>query len=302
MGTRLSKHDTDIIRKVHRSNNIYILKDFDLLPTCAKSIAEHYAKLSNVRAIATIGSLASKKNDMYSDVDMVIVCNDQSVPSPKDRIKIINDVPNKKIVMNTINHQTWLFGASEDFVIDGQEICTQFFTKNQMLEVVAQITTGSYQQFGMEHPLAFLNSINSAIIHVDKDGFFKDLKSKIHPFPRKLQKTILSYEGEIRFPYYLRRLQTAVARGDIPYANKMVNNAIDSALYILFARHKQYPHGPKRLYQQIAKFMDESYASNLCNCLEEILSTGNTISLLPRKSELLNDLFIMVNNTPRPCL
>lgn len=274
-------------------------KKIALLPSVAQKFIKYYAQHSSVCAVVTIGSLVSKKNDMRSDIDIVIICESNKIPPLNERLGVIEKISVSSAKMKTTDLRTFTFGTSEDFIIDNQEICTQFFTKEYMLETVDRIVNGTYQHFGMEHPLAFLNSIITAKIHIDKEDFYIVLREKIEPFPKKLQETILSQEKGLRFPYYLKCLETAIARQDIPYANKMINNAIDSALYILFANNMRYPHGPKRLYQQLESFLDNKSAAELKSCLDKLFYTNNMPSSLPRKLGILEDLFSLVDGVSK---
>lgn len=269
----------------------------ELLPAPARALVGHYAALPGIRLIMTIGSLARAQQDKHSDVDIVLVCSNEGVPPKELRSTIISRVSRGAAAINGMDVNIWSFGTSDDFTIDGQEICTQFFTTQYMQERLELITSGFYTQVGMEYPLASLSGILGATVHIDKDDFYRTMRRTIDPYPEKLQKIILGQEQGMRLPYYLGRLETAIARKDLPFADKMIHSAVDSALYILFATHKRYPNGPKRLYEQISSFMPAQDTTALKHCLAELIGIGVTVDNLPHKQTLLNELARLATKT-----
>lgn len=242
----------------------------------------------------TIGSLGSKKDDQYSDIDLVLVCDNDGIPSSQDRIDVINFVSDNKATLDSINLKIWNFGTADDFTIENQEVCTQFFTKNYLEEKVNLTINGFYNQIGMEHPLASLSSLLNAKVHIDKDGFYEDIRSKIDPYPETLRNIILEQEINMRFPYYLNRLETAVKREDIPFACKMISQAVDSAVYVLFAQYRTFPNGPKRLFQQLDDMATPELAGELKRCFTKIFTLETTKATLPEKQAILNELLILL--------
>ncbi len=277
---------------IHSAN----IRSVSMLPPEAVKFVTYYASLTSVRAIATIGSLASGQSDRHSDIDIVIICENSKLPSTKKRMGMINYISQNTAHINTFNLKTRLFGISDDFIINNNEICTQFFTKKDVDDAIGHIKSGFYQQQGMEYPLAFLNSILTANVHIDKDRCYEKLKKKVRPFPKTLQKIILTKERELHLPYYLKRLEVAIARGDVPYAHKMINSSIDSVLYIIFAHHMRYPHGPKRLYEQLSSFLDKDTYIKLTSYLDELFYTNTTSLALVQKLDALKGLSKLVGS------
>lgn len=276
------------------------LAHVQLLPYYAQKIVEHYAAQTFTRVIMTIGSLGSNKEDEYSDVDLVLVCDNEGVPPEKDRINAINYISNNQASLDDINLQIWNFGTADDFTISGQEICTQFFTKKFLEDKVDLTVRGFYNQIGIEHPLASLSSLLNATVHLDKDNYYPYLRSKLAPYPESLRQIILSQELEMRFPYYLNRLNTAARRGDIPFANKMINQAIDSAVYILFAQYRRFPNGPKRLFEQLDAIAAPKIAKHFKHLFVQLVEQGTTNATLPKKQILLQKLLTLLKHNDPP--
>lgn len=282
-----------------RTNNVrqpQRLQNMELLPEYAQKLVTFYASQSYVKAVMTIGSLSSGTSDERSDLDLVIVCSNEGVPPKEQRLGVIGHISNNTATFNSVDLKIWNFGTSDDFIINGQEICTQFFTVAYLQEKIDHIVNGFYSQVGMEHPLASLSGLLKATVHIDKEGTYKKLKKKVEPYPVQLQKIILDNELGMRFPYYLDRLETAISRGDIPFADKMIHQAIDAAVYILFALHRRYPNGPKRLFKQIDEMVAEPTASQVKEYLLALYKDKTTPETLRHKATILRNLFTVLQN------
>lgn len=270
------------------------LSNIELLPSYVQKLVEYYAAQPYILAVMTIGSLTSNKADEHSDIDLVLVCDNEGIPSKETRVEIINYISNNTAKLDSIDLHMWNFGTADDFVIANQEICTQFFTKQYLEEKINLTINGFYSQVGMEHPLASLSSLLKATVHFDRDDTYKNLCQKIDPYPTKLRHIILSQELDMRFPYYLDRLNTAVARGDIPFADKMMHQAIDSAVYIVFALHQRYPNGPKRLFQQLDDMLERPAAEEMKGYLTSLYAEGTTAQTLSQKQATLQKLLALL--------
>jgi len=270
------------------------LSNTELLPGYAQKLVEHYSAQPYILAIMTIGSLASDKTDEYSDIDLVLICGNEGIPSKETRVEVINYISNNMAALNSIDVHTWNFGTADDFVVANTEVCTQFFTKQYLEEKIDLTTNGFYSQVGMEHPLASLSSLLKATVHFDRDNIYKSLRQKIDPYPAKLRQIILNQELGMRFPYYLDRLSTAMARGDIPFADKMIHQSIDSAIYIIFALHEQYPNGPKRLFQQLDDMVAEPTAKDVKSYLTSLYADSTVFKTLPQKQATLQKLLALL--------
>lgn len=266
------------------------LSHIELLPSYVQKLVTYYADQPYVLAIMTIGSLTSNKADEHSDIDLVLVCNNEGVPSKETRVDVIRYASDNTAMLNGIDSHVWNFGTADDFTIANQEVCTQFFTKQYLEEKIDLTINGFYSQVGMEHPLASLASLLKATVHFDRNDTYKMLCQRIDPYPTKLRQAILNQELGMRLPYYLDRLNTAIARGDIPFADKMIHQAIDSAVYILFALHNCYPNGPKRLFQQLGVMLEEPVARQIENYLTLLYADGTTAETLPQKQATLEKL------------
>lgn len=242
----------------------------------------------------TIGSLTSNMADEHSDIDLILICDNEGIPPKETRVDVIHYISNNTAVLDSIDLHMWNFGTADDFVVAGREICTQFFTKQYLEEKINLTINGFYSQVGMEHPLASLSSILKATVHIDRNNTYKSLCQKIDPYPAKLRQTILSQELGMRFPYYLDRLSTAIARGDISFADKMIHQAVDSAVYIVFALHKRYPNGPKRLFQQLDDMVEKPAAEDIKDYLASLYTEGTTAETLPQKQATLQKLLALL--------
>lgn len=270
------------------------LTNMELLPLSVQKIVRCYAEQPKVRAIMTIGSVPANTSDKHSDIDLVIVCDDSGIPSVDQRLHAVATASDNSAMFNNTDLHIWTFGTSDDFSIDGQEICTQFFTKKYMHDKIDLITQGFYSQIGMEHPLASLSGLLKAVTHIDKDNFYINICKKIDPYPESLRQIIISQELDMRLPYYLNRLETAIERNDIPFADKMIHQAIDSAIYILFAQQRQFPNGPKRLFQQLRSILPKTYADHVETILGKLYQNDLTAESLRQKYTALAALHIFL--------
>jgi Domain of unknown function (DUF4037) len=275
------------------------LAHIHLLPSYAQQLVQFYAAQSFILAIMTIGSLSTHKKDKHSDIDLVLICDNQGVPPPTLRKDAIRLVSNDTAVIDSFDHKIWNFGTADDFAIDNQEICTQFFTKEYMEEKISLTIRGFYNQVGMEHPLASLSSLLKATVHVDKDGSSEQFRQKLEPYPSSLKKIILDQELGMRYPYYLNRLETAIARGDVPFADKMIRQSIDSAVYILFAQYERFPNGPKRLFEQLDTMVEQPKCTRLKKCFNALYSLPTTVGTLPQQQAHLRELLSLLKTPAR---
>jgi predicted nucleotidyltransferase len=266
------------------------------LPETAQKIIKHYAAHPNVRLIMIIGSIASANHDKHSDIDIVLVCNSDGIPTKEQRLATIVDISAHNAIINSADTHIWNFGTADDFTVNGQEICTQFFTKQQLQDKIDLTVGGFYAQVGMEHPLAALASLLGAAICIDKDNLYPTLRRMIDPYPKKLGQIIIDQEQGMYLPYYLDRLTIAIERHDLPFANKMVQGAIDSTVYIIFALYGRFPKGPKRLEQQINSFVEKDVALPFLDTLLQVTQMPTNIDTLPQKQLLLKELSATLHN------
>ena len=280
---------------LHNLTSEYPIEVPSSLPLETQQLLQYYTSHQSVRLIMLIGSINSAKNDSRSDIDIVLVCQNRGVPPLAQRLAAIASSSKSAVQMNTVDAHIWSFGISDDFILNGQEVCTQFFTKKFMLERIRHTIDGFYTQIGMEHPLASLASLLNAQVLVDKDKFYPKLIQQLEPYPEKLRQRILQQEQEMRFPYYLKCIDTAIVRQDVIFAHKMIHNALDSILYILFAKYRQFPKGPKRVEQQISLIVDAPTASAITSRYRMVVTLPTTPETLQQKKELLMTIFKLVS-------
>ncbi|WP_428263613.1 hypothetical protein [Haliangium sp.] len=244
-------------------------------------------EVAEVSAILGIGSQTIGTADQASDLDLVVIC-DQRIPPAADRLARIHRYTDDDAI-NVFDDRTWEFGTTDDFALDGLEVCTSYYERADIFTKLAAIQGGRYERTGFYYPLGFVAALASAHLLYDRDHHGARLRALAGRYPEPLRRQIQQEQRDL-FHYYMNRLRAAATRRDAYFAYELLGLAMHSLLHLLFATHRVYFRAPKKLAQQLAALPIADPAL-LHRELEWLAQAPNDPDTLDRKRDRLRALY-----------
>lgn len=246
---------------------------------------------TQVQAVLTVGSTVSNQEDKYSDADLIIICS--QIPNESEREILCKKFGN----INVFNINTGLeFGTVDEFTnSNGLYISCMYYTEDDFDKKVNRILNGEYHKTGRYYPLAFLACLQQCTIIWDKSGKTMKTIRQIETYPSNLSKYIINRETYNLFPYFIKNIEKGIARKDLYFAYRMIDESIESILNIIFAKSKTFYKGPKRLSEQIST-LDLSNKQEILSLINDLFTNGTSISEIIEKKDKLNELFTLVDS------
>ncbi len=262
------------------SNENYNVTD---VLSLAQRIAEEFAEIPSVVAVALSGSQATQIADSASDLDIYVYL-DEEIPIQKratiackfaDRIEIDNrfwepgdewvDRDSKRGVDIMYRTPTWI--------------------ENQLNQVLIEY------QASVGYSTCFWFNVQRSQCLYDRNGWFKQLQQKAsQPYPERLQRAIIAKNYPVlrqNLSSYVHQLELAIKRQDLISVNHRIAALLASYFDIIFAVNA-IPHpGEKRLLQ-FAKLLCPKLPDQIDADVNSLLVAGETNNL--RILECINRL------------
>jgi hypothetical protein len=219
----------------------------------AEQIAQRYATLPEVEAVALAGSLSMNSSDEISDIDLYVYSGRELPMDDRARIALTSSV--KPELGNTFFEpgEEWI-DASSSLRVD-----VMFRRMNWIEEQLERVLARCEASMG--YSTCFWYNVRNSQPLFDRNGWFAGLRRRAREsYPVELQRSIIAKN----FPFlhrsqscYLHQIDVAGRRGDLVSVNHRVAAFLASYFDVLFALNAQLHPGEKRLISLVEKLCDK---------------------------------------------
>ena len=249
-------------------------------------VLDYYSKQSNIFGIMLVGSLQGLPRDKFSDFDFFIIYH-KTPPSLESRIQFIQDHVKSNFIY-ALNYVSNEYGVSDDFDWDGIEVCTSFYSLDEMKKNIQDVLIKmDYKRKGFYYPMAFVAAIADGSILFDRKNKISEFKQLCKIYPENLKNKVL-FEEKGFLSYYQDRMNLAAYRNDYTYFNDLILLFIDSSLQTIFSYNKIYFYSKKEIDKKIYKLMEKP--DDLANNIQELINIENDEDIYTKKQELVNQI------------
>jgi predicted nucleotidyltransferase len=207
----------------------------------AQTIANEFAKLSEVQAVLLGGSHSTEKADATSDLDLYVFSRGE-IPL-EARAAIIQPRASRMELDNR-------FYETEDYwieKIDGRKV--EVIYGRDWLEGHLKNLLENYQaQLG--YTTSLWHSVLHSVILFERDSYFSNLQKRVNvPYPEKLVQAIVAKNFPIlkgSLAAHPTELYKALKRGDTTTVHRRIEGMLNSYFDVLFALNRELHPGEKR--------------------------------------------------------
>ena len=254
----------------------------------AHQLAEYFAKLNEVEAIAWGGSQINGIPDPSSDIDLYVYT--KSDISLADRLEILKQSGGASRKNVGLNY--WGSGDEWFHAASGIEIDVIYFDVKWVVKQIENVIDHCIARLG--YTTCIWHTIRTSVILHDPHGWFQKLcqKSDIK-YPEVLRKNIITYNHPVLrniIPSYTNQLTKAVQRGDLISINHRLTALLASYFDIIFACNRILHPGEKRL-MQIAQCRCKSLPANMESDINGLIN-----SICAPHQELLHRLILCLDH------
>jgi hypothetical protein len=211
----------------------------------AHSIAERYARLPQVEAVALAGSHASGTADRTSDVDLYVY-HQADIP-----VAVRASIATSGAEYAEVDNRFWEPGDEWIDAETGIHVDVMFRTVEWIEGQLDRVLRRHEASVGYSTCL-WHNVLSSQALY-DREGWFQALQQDANrPYPEELVRAIVARNHPIlrrSASSYRYQLEGAVARGDVVSVNHRVAALLASYFDILFAINRLPHPGEKRLVE-----------------------------------------------------
>jgi Domain of unknown function (DUF4037) len=243
----------------------------------AKQVADHFASLQQVEAVALGGSLGSGPgtSDRDSDLDLYVYSR---ADIPLDaRSSIVEQTGGATQANLNLNYwgqgDEWLNAAT------GIEIDIVYVDASWMEGQITRVV--EEHQANLGYTTCFWHTIRHSFVFSDPRGWFGKLHQKCEvPYPETLRRNIVAFNRPVLrgiIPSYANQISKAVKRQDLVSINHRLAALFASYFDVLFALNRQLHPGEKRLVE---------FALNNCGFLPENMETDIASTLLMASADV----------------
>lgn len=255
------------------------------IPLLTQKIADQFAILPQVIAIAWSGSRTNQVSDEQSDYDFYVYI-EEDIP-----LEIRASIAGKFAQKIEINNQFWETGDEWISMEFGVGIDIMYRTPQWIEEQIHR--TLVEHQASVGYSTCFWRNVLTSVCLYDQNDWFKNLQEKVkQPYPEALKKAVVAKNHPIlkqNISSYSHQLELAIHRQDqISIVHRMT--AFFASYFDIIFAINGVPHpGEKRILQQVIKFCDK-VPENMEEQIENIMDC------LASPSNLLKYIDILLNN------
>jgi hypothetical protein len=217
-------------------------------PLLAAHIANRYAALPQVEAVALAGSQTSGVADPGSDIDLYIYLTADLPVSDRRRIAATESHAPE------VDNQFWESGDEWVDAPSGIHVDVMFRSTGWIEEQLDRVLNRHLASVG--YSTCFWDNVLVSRALFDRNGWFAGVQeSARQPYPDELRRAIVAKNHPIlrgTHSSYLYQLRRAVARGDQVSVNHRIAALLASVFDILFAVNRLPHPGEKRLLALVA--------------------------------------------------
>ncbi|MFZ1396134.1 MAG: nucleotidyltransferase domain-containing protein [Candidatus Promineifilaceae bacterium] len=211
--------------------------------TLANQIADQYAALPQVEAVALGGSLATQQASAGSDIDLYVYSHQELAVAARTTIA------QNGASHSEVNNQFWEPGDEWIDATTGIHVDVMFRSTNWIESQLEHILVKHQASVG--YSTCFWHNVLTSTPLFDRTNWYDNVKKMAQrPYPPQLQQNIIAKNFPIlrnTLSSYLYQINSAVRRADTVSLNHRVAALLASYFDILFALN-ELPHpGEKRL-------------------------------------------------------
>lgn len=255
------------------------------IPSLTQKIADQFAILPQVIAIAWSGSRTNQVSDEQSDYDFYVYI-EEDIP-----LEIRASIARKFAKKIEINNQFWETGDEWVSLQLGVGVDIMYRTPQWIEEQINR--TLVEHQASVGYSTCFWRNVLTSVCLYDQNNWFKKLQEKVkQPYPEALKKAVIAKNFPIlqhNISSYSHQLKLAVDRQDKISIIHRTAALLASYFDIIFAINS-IPHpGEKRILKQVLQLCDK-----VPQKMEEQIE--NIMDSLASPSNLLDEIKILVDN------
>lgn len=220
-------------------------------------VVNSFSKQNDVVAMLCFGSYALNTFDQYSDIDLFVVC-DLAIMPESTRRDIFRVIPTASDIQLNCTTPGWddQWSPEADKLKLGQSwLDVSYNTRDWLATVVHKVTTEGAVSIPecTFRPYTILGLLSNAITLYDPQGFIRELRSRLDPYPARLKERLIADNLSI-LTDRLNELQDCVAR-DLGNSTFLFHlwHACDAFVSILFALDERYDPATKRPEREFKK-------------------------------------------------
>lgn len=221
----------------------YNIPHLQEVPPLAKAIAEKFAALPQVVAVALAGSRTTGAANETSDYDFYVYIQSDI---PLDIRQAIAQEFAERI---EINNQFWETGDEWIDIDSGSGVDVMYRTPQWIEEQIARVLV--YHQASVGYSTCFWWNVLTSVGLYDPKGWLKELQQKANqPYPEKLKRAIIAKNYPIvrrHISAYTHQLESAIKRRDSVSIIHRTAALFASYFDIIFAVNSVPHPGEKRL-------------------------------------------------------
>jgi hypothetical protein len=210
----------------------------------AQLVAEQFAAIDTVQAIALSGSVASGNAREQSDIDLYVFATETIPVMQRQHIAAIRGYSRADF-----NLQYWDTGDEWFDAATGIEVDVMYWSMDWLEEQLAKVIDRHESTIG--YTTCFWHTVKQAVILFDRQGWFAGLQERAQaPYPEALRSAIIQHNTPLLhaiIPSYTHQLEKAIQRDDVVSINHRLCAYLASYFDVLFALNRLLHPGEKRL-------------------------------------------------------
>jgi len=214
----------------------------------ARRVADLFAELPQVEAVALSGSLGSSHIDAASDIDLYVYTR-TDIPL-EARTEIMERSGGARRASMGLNF--WGPGDEWFDATTGIEVDIVYFDARWMEDQIKRVVLD--HQASMGYSTCFWYTVRHSQVFYDPKAWFAGLGEICQqPYPEPLRQNIITQNHPVLreiIPSYLFQLEKAVKRNDLVSVNHRLAGLLSNYFDIIFAINRELHPGEKRLVER----------------------------------------------------
>lgn len=232
----------------------------------AQKVADQFATINDVEAVALGGSEASRVADQYSDVDLYVYASGIVLKQLRADIAAPARRPE-------IGNSFWEPGDEWVDPTTGTRVDIMFRTTSWIEDHLNRVLRRHEASVG--YSTCFWYNVRNSRSLFDRAGWFRKIQHDAdQPYPEELKRAIVAKNHPIlrrNMSSYLHQIEVALQRHDIVSVNHRVGALLASYFDIVFAVNEQPHPGEKRLLY-LAQLLCRQLPPGMPEQVEAVLS------------------------------